>query len=611
MIEVIGQLKFAWIDIKRSFLGSIFTIISQIITYSAITISIGMFSLTRANLQNSLNFAYRTSYTIMTVLFIIVCIIIGIVVTIRSIELKFQSQREDIAVMKNVGGKSRWIYSYFVFNQILTAIIMLILGIIIGLVIIVGVSVPLGVGNIFNYIGFIPILVGNLIILISSYLKAHYTILRFIGEKDFEISSSRLSNYKSIFEFNALIDKFTTPIKIGIKNFLRSGKILTSFLFSFFLIFSSISFILGPMTVAETHVSSFDNRFGDYSYAIGTEGIVDLFNQSLPVQKYENSSFISSFDYPGGVLEYFYNTVLSTQMLEDINELGITYSRYFISKLEIQEISGYDIINEVYLPIGEERVLYATIIGYYNEINIEEEEFVWGNIPDNARNQVLIGDTLEEEFFVDSTAQEIKFHDDSEDYKISGTIIDSFAAGYTVYCPIGKLMAEGITNGTNMIMFQDLNNEQYNEVVSILDEYQYKISSIEDMTEETQDDYNNYTIMLKTLSSILFSIFAFQIVVYTFLYFINYRKDFELLYRLGVKRINIYTTVITSVFLQIIPGIALGSYFGSIIGRFFLIPNAILSNFALVTILIVLGFIILATMTSIYASKKGLEKVAV
>ena len=343
---MIGQLKFAWIDFRRSFLSSLFTFISQIITYSAITISIGLFSLMRANHLMSLNYVYFSSYTLITIFFIVICIIIGVIVTIRSIDLKFQSQKDDIAVMKNVGGKSRWIYSYFIFNQILTAIIMLILGMILGLIVLTITSISFGLGSIFSYVGFLPILGGNIVILVFSYLKAHYTILKFISEKDFEISSSSLSSYKSIFEFDAVINKFTSSVKLGIKNFLRSGKVLSSFLFSFFLIFSSISFVLGPLTVAETHYVNLNGRFQDYSYIIGAPDAIDFFNQSLPVQEYSNSSY-TGID---NDLEHFYDTSISTQLLTELGEINVTYQKYFISSWYPINCYTVLILNDIILP---------------------------------------------------------------------------------------------------------------------------------------------------------------------------------------------------------------------------------------------------------------------
>ena len=119
---MIGQVRFAWISFKRSFLASFFSFISQIVTYTAITISIAVYSIVRPYLYRSISQIYYKSYILLGIIFIIVSIIIGGIVTARSIDLKFQSQKDDIAIMKNVGGKNKWIYSYFIFNQILSAI---------------------------------------------------------------------------------------------------------------------------------------------------------------------------------------------------------------------------------------------------------------------------------------------------------------------------------------------------------------------------------------------------------------------------------------------------------------------------------------------------------
>jgi len=250
---MIGQMKFAWISFKRSFLASMFSFVSQIVTYSAISISISIFSIVKPFLMWSVNSVFYRSYAIMGILFIVVSIIIGAVVTARSIDLKFMSQKDDIAIMKNVGGKSRWIYSYFIFNQILTSVIMLLFGIILSLILLAIIFNSFKFGHLFNFIRFMPILGANIVILVISYIKSHYTIMKFIEEKNFEISSGRLSSYKSIFEFNVLLSKVKTVRKIATKNYLRSGKIVASFLFSFFLAFSSISFALGPVALAETY----------------------------------------------------------------------------------------------------------------------------------------------------------------------------------------------------------------------------------------------------------------------------------------------------------------------------------------------------------------------
>ena len=78
---MIGQVRFAWISFKRSFLASFFSFISQIVTYTAITISIAIFSITKPFLYRAISQIYYKSYISMGILFIVVGIIIGGVVT--------------------------------------------------------------------------------------------------------------------------------------------------------------------------------------------------------------------------------------------------------------------------------------------------------------------------------------------------------------------------------------------------------------------------------------------------------------------------------------------------------------------------------------------------
>ena len=417
---MIGQMRFAWISYKRSFLASIFTFFSQIVTYSALTIAIAVFSIVKPYLNWSINSVFYKSYVIIGVLFIVVSVVIGAIVTTRSIDLKFMSQKDDIAVMKNVGGKNKWIYSYFIFNQIFTSIIMLLLGIILALVLLAIIFASFKFIFLFNYVRFIPVLLANVTILIVTYIKSHYTIIKFIGEKNFEVSSSKLSSYKSIFEFDNLLSKVKTVRKIAAKNYLRSGKILASFLFSFLLAFSSISFALGPVAIAETYNHYTDNRFYDSTYVIAEEGVLNYFSSNFGAQKYLNESYIGELE----DIPFFKNNSLDTGFLNDIESLSDGIQKLFLTKLEVQEVQGIEITGEGYIKIGSNRTFHATVIGYQDK-SIFEDNMLWGELPGSS--EVVIGDSLDNTIFENSTLQDIKLTVSTGKYDISGVVLDVFA----------------------------------------------------------------------------------------------------------------------------------------------------------------------------------------
>lgn len=599
---MIGQMKFAWIGFRRSFLASMFSFISQIITYSAITISIAIFSIVKPFLNWSVNSVFYKSYVIMGILFITVSIVIGAVVTARSIDLKFMSQKDDIAIMKNAGGKNKWIYSYFIFNQIITSIIMLLVGIVLALILLAIIFYSFKFSFFFNHIRFIPVLGANIAILIVSYLKSHYTIIKFIEEKNFEVSSSRLSSYKSIFEFNGLLSKFKAVRKLASKNYLRSGKILASFLFSFFLAFSSISFALGPVAIAETYNHYLDNRFYDSTYVIGQEGIINFYSSNFGAQEYVNESYISELE----DINFFKNRSFDISFLNDIDSTGVDAKNLFLTKLDVQEVAVLDITPEGYLQVGSNRTFYATVIGY-QETNIFDELLLWGSLPSSS--EVVIGDSLDNLIFENSTMQKIELTENSSRYGISSVALDVFASGFTVYVPLSKLNSESISNGPNLILLEDLNSTTYSIIASLVETNGYLMREISEIREENIKEYDNFSYMFDTLGLILFSIFTFQIIVFAFLYYLTYKKDYELLYKLGIEKKKISKINVNSILMQLVPGILFGSYFGSIITRYFLVPYTKLGYYLAFLFGITVWFTLAGYIGATMASRKGLKQI--
>ncbi|MHA2256015.1 MAG: hypothetical protein ACXAAM_08085, partial [Candidatus Heimdallarchaeaceae archaeon] len=446
-----------------------------------------------------------------------------------------------------------------------------------------------------KFVKFIPIFISNIVIIIITYIKSHYTIVKFVGEKDFEQSSSKLSNYKSIFELNKLMKRFGAPVKLGMKNFLRSGKIISSFIFSFFLVFSLVAFVVSPLTVNETYAYHFDVRNQDYSLVIGESDSLNFYNQSLSFHTYENVS--SNDNLPS----------INSSFIEELDSLGVEFQEIFVTKMLMETIPFLEIKDGIYELIGSNRTFYATIVGYKNNF-LQDELFVWGSNADTSKKEVVIGDSLDRILFENSSVEKIKFLESSIQYSINGVIIDSFASGFTIYFPINKLKQESFVNGPNLILFEEINSTTYNEILSISNSYGYEIQDIQETLEENRETYRIFSLMFDTLGIGLFAIFSFQVIVFCFLYFLSYRKDYKLLTNLGIRKRKLYSINYTATVLQTIPGIIFGAYFGSIIPRYFLVPHSKLTLFGLIILATVLWFIFLISSGSLAASRRGLKK---
>jgi len=561
-----------------------------------------MYSIVNPYLYWSLSNTFYRSYSWLGIVFIIASIIIGGIVTIRSIDLKFQNQKDDIAIMKNVGGKNRWIYSYFIFNQIITALIMLILGVIIALIVLAIVFYSLNFGFLMSEIGFLPVLGANLGILLIAYIKSHYTILNFISEKNFEVSSGKLSNYKSVFELKGLISKLKTPSKIAAKNYIRSGKILASLLFSFFLAFSIISFALGPVSAMETYNHQIDTRFAGINYVIGENATLDYFGRNLGAKPFTNAPYSDNND-----TAFFNSLSLETSLINDLETAGLEIQRFFITNLEVKEISAVvPMSGGVYEIIGYNRTTYATVVGC-EVFPIEEELYVWGELPSNE--EVLIGESLNQRIFEESAEQEIQIIEGSDNYDISGVIQDTLSAGYTVYMSINKLMSELAATGPNMIALGELNSTTLPIVQGIVESYGYTLENVEELTEENKKEYMTFSAVYGILGGMLFLIFSFQIVIFAYLYVLSYRVDYELLYKLGIAKKKITQISVRAIMMQIIPGTIFGTYFGSIITRYFLVPYTKLSYYLIFLFVIMGWFILVAYLGALMASRRQLKQI--
>jgi hypothetical protein len=389
--------------------------------------------------------------------------------------------------------------------------------------------------------------------------------------------------------------RFGAPVKLGMKNFLRSGKIISSFIFSFFLVFSLVAFVVSPLTVNETYAYHFDVRNQDYSLVIGESDSLNFYNQSLSFHTYENVS--SNDNLPS----------INSSFIEELDSLGVEFQEIFVTKMLMETIPFLEIKDGIYELIGSNRNFYVTIVGYKNNF-LQDELFVWGSNADTSKKEVVIGDSLDRILFENSSVEKIKFLESSIQYSINGVIIDSFASGFTIYFPINKLKQESFVNGPNLILFEEINSTTYNEILSISNSYGYEIQDIQETLEENRETYRIFSLMFDTLGIGLFAIFSFQVIVFCFLYFLSYRKDYKLLTNLGIRKRKLYSINYTATVLQTIPGIIFGAYFGSIIPRYFLVPHSKLTLFGLIILATVLWFIFLISSGSLAASRRGLKK---
>ena len=306
--------------------------------------------------------------------------------------------------------------------------------------------------------------------------------------------------------------------------------------------------------------------------------------------------------------QFFSNLTLDGNYLSEIDSLGIDYYTLFISKQIVKEIPYTDVDLGSYTIIGEDRAFYAIIIGY-NEDFLSEELFMRGSFPESNEEAVVIGDSLEAMIFENSSLEKIQFTEGSVKYEIKGVIVDPFASSFTVYVPISKLIQKSITNGPNLVIFNDLDEIESEQVQRMSTNYGYQLEDVRNSAEIYHNSLKETVFATVTIGASLFIIFSIQSSIFALLYVLAYRKDSELLFKLGIKKRKIKQSNNISILLHLIPGALLGSYFGTVLTLFFLIPKQHMMWLMVLIVPIVIWFIITTITGSQIANNRIIKKI--
>ena len=112
--------------------------------------------------------------------------------------------------------------------------------------------------------------------------------------------------------------------------------------------------------------------------------------------------------------------------------------------------------------------------------------------------------------FENSSLEKIQFTEGSVKYEIKGVIVDPFASSFTVYVPISKLIQESITNGPNLVIFEDLDEIEREQVQEISTNYGYQLEDVRNSAEIYHNSLKETVFATVTIGASLFIIFSIQ-----------------------------------------------------------------------------------------------------
>ncbi|MHA1414765.1 MAG: FtsX-like permease family protein [Candidatus Heimdallarchaeaceae archaeon] len=562
---MIGQVKYSWINFRRSFTTSLTQYANLILSYILVGISINSISITKAIFEGNVSYRIQKSYLIFSIVSTILSLFLAIIVTRKTVRQIFNHQIKDIALMKNVGSKTKWIYSYILFYHILVGVISFVIGLFLSAIIFLIILYIFKMDSYGNQIKFLPafLICGSIILL--HYLVTHNEILRILNENNLEISSKGLKNYKSIFEFDELFKKIRPARKFGLKAFLRSGEIRSTFFFIFLISTASIIFLFSTINIGNTFIYSYTEQFGKYEYLIGKENVVNFFENNIGYSEYNYSDLFTE------------KSSLNSNFINSLKENNVVYDIIFLNKRKVSEINVTipDSVNlEQYKTVGKERSLNITIIGYINE-TIFLDRLIEGVKPNKEKNEIVISQSVNKMLLDDYTLEFLQIGGLKERYRVTGIINENFANGYTIYIPMRKLRENLLTSNGNCILIKSVKSDIISKIYTSADESNYRVAEIKKIVEKKKKELWNVINLINSIYGILFIITLTRFLAFGILLVNENSDDIKLMYKIGIKKKILRNCMLNDMSLNTIPGFVLSFLLGLVIIKYFIVESTV------------------------------------
>ncbi len=543
---MIGQIKYAWLSFVRTIKSSVSHILSLILAYFIVSTSINIKNIIKSMLYWTIPYNCYLIYKFIAISFMIFCFLSGIIILFRTVNLTFDEQKNNIALIKNIGGKNLWIYSYTMTFYMFMTLFAMIIGLFTGGLLLIIILYLFKLGAFVEKVDFFSAFLSSALLIIAHYIAVHRQLMKFIHENEFIRSTKGLSSYKSIFELDNIIYKFKTEVKIAFKIVLRSNNIILTSVFIFFISSTSIFALIGPMLVKNKVNYDIQQQYSNVSYVIGTQESSFLFNKNIGLTPYNNTKSLCKDIINKSVINY---------LSEKFN-----ISSLFISKIPVNEINKTIAIAgtaNTYRFIGRQRSINATIVGYTNS-SFLNNRIIEGQKP-IAKNEVLIGETLNNFLFDNSSEEHLTIQGISKLFSVSGIVRDFFANGFTIYIPLHFLIDNKITSGVNIIEIKntDVTQSYLLKLLKSLDLDNYSVLDINTILSDTLARSNYYLNFLNIIGLVDYFIVLVLLFIYSYLIIAEYFDDITLFISIGIPNKKIQMIYLNSVVFYVSPVIVM------------------------------------------------------
>lgn len=561
--------------------------------------------------EGKLTMGFSYVFSLFIVIIVFLSFLAGVLITSFLISVTMSERIRDVGIMKATGCLTDLVFNYFVMELLIMILVSCVVGAIAG---IFACSAFINLLNTFGFaISQKPLNAWTIFFIFSAFALASFfsgsrTIGKAIRVKPGEALSPHFSLGLSFQSKRLFPSKLGFTFKMASRSLMRRKFATRQAIICLSVVLTLTTLALAGGFIAKQTTQSYAER------AIGRDIIV--VGHSSVNKQYAN--FLSKF--------------FETKTMEPVDFLNpeLFISPSLVSKMRtipgvvkvdprlvlettVYEIPGIVIDPEepgYYITVGDHRSCEALVLGVEPE-NIFNEWLTIGRILNETdEHSAVLGDSLALRIFANPRKQYIEIR--KQRFDIVGVCLDPLNNGNVVYVTL-ETLSKAIESPKFNLLFIKIDLTHRSQV---LDEIDREVSGTELTILELDESLEKHLGFLSSVWSLIIFLPLSSLVTAT-LCLLGYRvlsiasqeRDFGVMRALGAKPPTIVKLMVTESFLMLLISGAIGIFTGFFVSFVFLIPEPVITNDALLSIvgwlLLALGLICLS---SLYPAIKTIKE---
>jgi ABC-type antimicrobial peptide transport system permease subunit len=561
--------------------------------------------------EGKLTMGFSYVFALFIVIIVFLSFLAGVLITSFLMSVAMSERVRDVGIMKATGCLTDLVFGYFVIELLILILISCLIGTL------AGVFASSAFINLLNTWGFSisqkPLNAWILFFIFSAFALSSFffgsrTIGKAIRVKAGEALSPHFSLGLSFQSKEFLPSKFGFTFKMASRSLMRRKSATRQAIICLSVVLTLTTLALAGGFIAKQTTQNYAERaIGRDVIVVGHSSVnkqyVNLLSRFFETRTMDPVDFLNP------------ELAISPSLVSKMRTIPgvVKVDPRLVLETTVYEIPGIIIDPEepdYYFTIGDHRSSEALVLGVEPE-NILNEWFMIGRTLNKTDTRsAILGDSLALRIFTNPRKQSIKIFE--QNFDIVGVCLDPLNNGNVVYVPL-ETLSKAVESPKFNILFIKIDSTRrsqvLNEITGEISGTELEILELNGILEKHLSflGYVWSLVIFLPLSSLVTAILC--LLGYRVLSIAGQKRDFGIMRALGAKPLTIVKLMVAESFLLLLIGGAIGIFTGFFVSFAFLIPEPVITNDVLFSIvswlLLALGLICLS---SLYPAIKTIKE---